>query len=176
MGYDAGMRVSPLGGLARPSLVPALLLVFAFESACGGGPGPSETTSASGTGGGSGSSVSAGGGGAVDTELADLIETFTRLLCEEVGPRCRSIDAQACRADVVNDFDDARASFSPDEEAACAACLQVKIRELEKLAQSCGATVDDAAVLAACDLDTTVDADGNGRPDDDDDDACGGAP
>lgn len=84
----------------------------------------------------------------------------------------------ACIEDVRNDMADAKAALDAAGEQRCAECMHVKAREIRKIVDSaCDVrAADEAAVLAACDLNPSADFDGDGTPDNDDDEACAGFP
>ena len=134
-------------GLYRAMRRTLLALVFA---ACGGvdsDPG--------------GSSV-----GSFDEELPEFRET----ICESEA-RCSGLDKLACLQDVETDMADAKELLDAAGEARCAQCMHVKTIELQKILDaSCDrAAGDEAAVLAACDLDPNDGAENY-------DEACAGKP
>lgn len=104
-------------------------------------------------------------------------ENFTVLLCE-ASDTCFGQDPVACTNDVTTDLNDAQDILDDAGEALCIACLDIKAAQLQDLLDAaCDINVlDNAPVLAVCDLDPAVDFDGNGTTDDDANEACAGFP
>lgn len=105
------------------------------------------------------------------------VDDFVAAACVE-GEACTGDDPVACEDDVRTDLDDARAELDEAGEDQCMACLEVKAAQFRAIiAAACDEdAADEAAVFAACDLDPTVDYDGDGSVDNDDDEACAGFP
>ena len=106
------------------------------------------------------------GAGSFDQELPSFVAT----LCE-VDASCFGADENTCRQDVETDMADAKAALDAAGEQRCAECMDVKTREAQKILNAgCDVNAaDNAAVLAACDLNPS---DGVQK----DDEACAGFP
>jgi hypothetical protein len=100
----------------------------------------------------------------------DELPTFKDTLCTEES-RCGGVDELACRNDVTADMANAKELLDPAGEQRCAECMHVKTRELQAILDAnCDRSAgDEAAVLAACDLNPN---DGVDKPDE----ACAGFP
>ncbi len=89
---------------------------------------------------------------------------------------CRSGQEDQCRADVSEKLTRVKLALDAAAQARCITCLDTKAGLVPELA-ACMPTADQTAmVVAACDLDPTIDSDGDGIPDNDYSEACGGEP
>ncbi len=100
----------------------------------------------------------------------DELPGFQMTLCREEA-QCGGADEVHCQQDVATDMADAKQLLDEAGEQRCAECMHVKARELQAILDAgCDASAgDEAAVLAACDLDPS---DGEDMPDE----ACAGYP
>ncbi|HSK03817.1 MAG TPA: hypothetical protein VK932_21335 [Kofleriaceae bacterium] len=111
--------------------------------------------------------------GSFDEELP----AFRKAFCDR-AVTCIGQDRAMCETEVNADMADAKAALDAAGEMRCARCMHVKATEIAKVvAANCNAAAGDAeAIFAACDLDRTVDYDGDDNPGNDDDEACAGFP
>jgi hypothetical protein len=173
-------RCGTIGG-TMPSMMHRLLLllvVLGLLPGCNGG-------------GGSGDDGGGGDGGVGDA--ADLppidgpvvvvgsfdeeLPAFRKAFCDR-AVTCIGQDRAACEAEVDADMAAAKAALDAAGEMRCARCMHVKATEIAKVvAANCNAAAGNAeAIFAACDLDRTVDYDGDDNPGNDADEACAGYP
>jgi hypothetical protein len=111
--------------------------------------------------------------GSFDEELP----AFRKAFCDR-AVTCISQDRAMCEAEVDTDMAAAKAQLDEAGEVRCARCMHVRATEIAKVvAASCNAAAGNAdAIFAACDLDKSVDYDGDDNPGNDDDEACAGFP
>ena len=89
---------------------------------------------------------------------------------------CRSGTEAQCRSDVGDKLARVKVDLDEAAQARCITCLDTKATLTPELA-ACVPTPDQTAmVVAACDLDPTIDSSGDGIPDNDYSEACGGEP
>lgn len=114
-----------------------------------------------------------GASGSFDAEVDQLATTTC-----DLAATCFGEPGESCEADIRMDMADAKAQLDEAGQAACAECMNVKSREIQKILDAmCDLEAgNEPAVFAACDLDPTVDFDGDGTPDNDHDEACAGFP
>ncbi len=105
------------------------------------------------------------------------VTDFVSAICPPANT-CSPGDHAACEQDVRTDLDQARSMLDAAGQERCIHCLQVKTDLVgDIVAQSCQSTPDqDQQVFDACDLDPSVDYDGDGTANNDDDEACAGFP
>ncbi len=149
--------------------IPFLLVVLGLSLGCG------EDAEGGGTDAGdpSGDAPPGSNAGTFDEELP----SFSTTICDH-AVMCIGQDRATCEADLAADMADAKAQLDEAGEQRCARCMDVKTAELGKIvAANCNHTAADAnAIFAACDLDKTVDYDGDDNPGNDDKEACAGFP
>ena len=145
-------------------------------AACGGGggPGPGDDTPADPD------AEPAEPDAPTAATWGETVDDYIHVACVEIeacGPPVPPPPPN-CEADLTADFADAMAALDDAGEQRCIHCLQVKLTTLrEIIANDCGGTTEQVeAVFAACDLDPTVDYDGDGTVDNDHDEACAGFP
>jgi hypothetical protein len=106
----------------------------------------------------------------------EAVADFIHLACVEIA-ECAEPSA-TCMADMTTDFADAMAALDAAGEQRCIHCLEAKIAlGHDFIANHCQpGDIDPQTVYAACDLDPTVDYDGDGTANNDHDEACAGFP
>jgi hypothetical protein len=156
-----------------------LLVVLGFLSGCSGG---GDSGDDAGTGGDGGVRDDADrppidGPVVVVGSFDEELPAFRKAFCDR-AVTCIGQDRAMCETEVNADMADAKAALDAAGEMRCARCMHVKATEIAKVvAANCNAAAGDAeAIFAACDLDRTVDYDGDDNPGNDDDEACAGFP
>ena len=106
----------------------------------------------------------------------DAVNAFIDATCND-ATTCTGDDPAQCTTDVTADMAQAKSMLDETGQAQCIQCMNARAQAARDFAITCDmADIDFAAVYAACDLDPSMDYDGDGTPDNDDDEACAGFP
>lgn len=162
----------------RPLL---LFVVLGLLSGCSGGGDGSDGGDDGGPGGDGGIRDDANrppiDGPVVVGSFDEELPAFRKAYCDR-AVACIGQDRAMCETEVNTDMADAKAALDAAGEMRCARCMKVKAIEVAKVvAANCNAAAGNAeAIFDACDLNKSVDYDGDDNPGNDDDEACAGFP